>query len=128
MVGPACVEASSASAVAPGGEIGSVTYELGETTLHRSLHLLYDVLPRELDSGDGRLDGDERADGQERLGVIFCSLDTFASREQQLCRRVRLVRVESGKAREQRTHRFLPTSAPPPPWPSLVVRPPSHPC
>jgi len=53
--------------------------------VHGSLHLLHDVLPRELDRRNRRLDRDERADRQERLGVVLGRLDAFSRRDERLC-------------------------------------------
>ena len=53
--------------------------------MHRRLHLLHDVLPRQLDRRNRRLDRDERADRQQRLRVVLGRLDAFSRRDERLC-------------------------------------------
>lgn len=64
------------------GETGRrQAHHLVKSSLHRRLHLLDHSSPGKLDGGNSSLDSVERADGKQRFGVVFRSLDTLAGRE-----------------------------------------------
>lgn len=88
--GLSCFETANKSVSAQREEEGRSAHQLGQTSLHGSLHLLNDPSPTMLHGGDVSFHGMDGANGEKRFGVVLGGFNIVAGGEKRLWKRARV--------------------------------------